>query len=72
MAGVYQYRDELLQQTTELLKASVDEEYARKIANHIIADVQEDIIANADTKYNEADIKLAIGRCFMDTLDLWT
>ena len=62
---------ELLEQTTELLKASVDEEYARKIANHILADVQEDIMANADIEYNEADVKLAIGRCFMDVLDLW-
>ena len=59
---------ELLEQTTELLRASVSEEYASKIANLILAEVQEDIIASTDTEYNDADVKLAIGRALTNAL----
>ena len=68
LADITLLSNTLLEQTTELLRASVSEEYASKIANLILAEVQEDIIASADTEYNDADVKLAIGRALTNAL----
>ena len=68
LADIILLSNTLLEQITELLRASVSEEYVSKIANYILAEVQEDIIASADTEYNDVDIKLAIGRALTNAL----
>lgn len=54
----------------ELLTYSCTKEYSRKIANHILADVLEDIKTSAGEEYNEDDIRLAIGRVLMNKLGM--
>lgn len=55
-----------------MLKESISDDYVGYILTSIIGDVIDDVETCADEDYNEDDIRLAIGRTFMNKLGIDT
>ena len=62
---------ELLEETEELIKQAVLEDYSHVISLSLLPSIKEDLKENADVVYSDYDLKLAVGRALMDKLNLW-